>query len=80
MTAWEAAGYILGVGIGFVHQYYKVCAISLAVLGAGLLPFGSRLVVGAGHFEARLGPGFIVGGLMILTSIIIWLSATHARN
>ena len=30
MTAWEAAGYILGVGVGLVWRYYRFVLILLA--------------------------------------------------
>lgn len=73
MTPTQAAGYIAGVGIGFVRRHYRTFAILLAFGGLTLVLIGTRLTITPTSFDARFGDGAMIGAAMLAISVSLWL-------
>lgn len=80
MTPTEAAGYIAGVGFGFVRRHYRTFAILLAFAGLGLILAGARLTIEPSRFVARFGEAAYIGATMIAISIVLWLLFRTSRK
>ena len=68
MTATKAAGYILGVGLGFLRHHCKTVAILLACVGVGII------------FVSFFRGSMFIGASMVAVGAVLWVAFSKSRD
>jgi len=80
MTPAQAAGYIVGVGVGFFRRHVRAFSILLALGGLGLVLIHSRLTFTSVSFTARIGDAAWIGVAMIAIGVALWFSFRRSKK